>query len=149
MPIRTPSQETVTLICGANDCPSVWIAAIQRANRCYLNPEITPERFPKIQAAPWQTNLTLLPFDPRKGSPLSILGERGLSRPTYEHALCFAATYPKFQRKILFFHEPIHLPHLLHWGGLVTAIIYENECRYICLPPTDFDWGEDLLLPGI
>ena len=143
------SDRTVVLSRNAHDSVESWITQIKRVG-FYVNPSFTPEQFPAIKEHTWQsTTLRFFPFNPKKGSPLFQLKRRRLGRPTYEHGLCFAALYPSYPENVLFFHEPVYLPHVLHWGGLVTTIIRNNGCRYFCLSPADFEWGRNLYLAGV
>ena len=111
------SDRTVVLSRNAHDSVESWITQIKRVG-FYVNPSFTPEQFPAIKEHTWQsTTLRFFPFNPKKGSPLFQLKRRRLGRPTYEHGLCFAALYPSYPENVLFFHEPVYLPHVLHWGG--------------------------------
>jgi hypothetical protein len=76
----------------------------------YAHSCMTSEVFPVRPMAPGERTLALLSFD-RDVTAAEAIGEaqrRGLTRPVYEDAFYFGATYPDAQREgpIVFLHEP-------------------------------------------
>ncbi|MEK7170543.1 MAG: hypothetical protein AAB767_04615 [Patescibacteria group bacterium] len=142
-------METLLLTRAPDESVATWIAVIKQSRRTYLNQDFTLEQFREIPGRLWPVKLKLFPFNPVNGPPLFQLQKKRLQRPTYEHALCFAAIMRGYPRSVLFFHEPIYLSHVKHWGGLVTAIVQNNDYRYVCLPPANFDWKKGLWLAGV
>jgi hypothetical protein len=133
---------------AGQDGPENWVAQI-RSSGNYLNPSITPELFAKVPVSTWEVTMRFVPFVPSEGSPLFILQQEKLVQPTLEHALCFAATEPRWQESVLFPHEPIYLPHLLHWAGLITAVVNHCGSQLVCLPPAAFEFENGLYVAGV
>jgi hypothetical protein len=76
----------------------------------YAHSCMTSDVFPVRPARRGEREIVLLAFD-REMTAADAIGEatrRGLTRPVYEDALYFGATYPEAQREgpIVFLHEP-------------------------------------------